>query len=150
MLNALVPIVAMFIPIVAIIGGITAGIVRTLGQQKIAELAMRERIAAIERGVDPARLPPLPTVADPGEGPPRTARERSLARAQGLQIAAVITGAAGLGLCILFAIIPHTRDHNIWALGVLPILIGAALGVSSVLVRGNAPPERAPNPPPAS
>ena len=40
--------VAVFaIPMVAIIGGITMGILRVQGQQRLAELARRERIAAI-------------------------------------------------------------------------------------------------------
>ena len=67
MYGILIPIVAMFIPIVAIVGGITAAIFRTVGQQKVAEWAMKERIAAIEKGIDPATLPPLPVVGDPAE-----------------------------------------------------------------------------------
>ena len=55
-----VPFLVFAIPIIAIVGGITAGIVRTLGRQRLIELAQRERIAAIERGVDPSKLPPLP------------------------------------------------------------------------------------------
>lgn len=47
------------IPIIAIIGGITLAIIRTTGQQRLAELERRERIAAIERGVDPSKLPPM-------------------------------------------------------------------------------------------
>src|SRR5258705_4844462 len=75
-----VPIVALAIPIVAIVGGITAGIVRTLGRQRLVELAQRERIAAIERGIDPTKLPPLPAMMDETgrytmRGP-RTARHR--------------------------------------------------------------------------
>src|SRR5207248_4823258 len=49
------PFLIFSIPIVAIVGGITAGIVRTLGNQRLMELAQRERIAAIERGVDPSK-----------------------------------------------------------------------------------------------
>ena len=39
--GSLIVLFAMAIPIIAIIGGITAGIVRTLGQQRLAELAHR-------------------------------------------------------------------------------------------------------------
>ena len=39
------------IPIVAIIGGITAGIVATVTRGRVRELEIRERIAMIERGI---------------------------------------------------------------------------------------------------
>jgi hypothetical protein len=149
MLNALVPIVALCIPIVAIVGGITAGVVRILAQQKIAELGMKERIAAIERGIDPARLPPLPAFDSDG-ALAGTPRERALRTAQRLQIAAIITSAAGLGLCIMLLAIPESRGAGVWPIGLIPVLIGAGLGLSGQLVRRNAPPERAPNPPVAS
>lgn len=41
------------IPIVAIIGGITAGIVSTVMRARVRELEIRERIAMIERGLVP-------------------------------------------------------------------------------------------------
>ena len=63
--DSFVSIFAMGIPIVAIIGGITVAIVRTIGQQRLAELAHRERIAALERGVDPSKLPPAPVLVLP-------------------------------------------------------------------------------------
>jgi len=47
------------IPIVAIVGGISMGIVRLLTAARLEELARKERIAAIERGVDPSKLPPV-------------------------------------------------------------------------------------------
>lgn len=50
---------AMLIPLVAIIGGITAGIVKSNARHRLLELAQRERIAALERGIDPERLPKL-------------------------------------------------------------------------------------------
>src|SRR5258706_9749402 len=56
--NIFVPFLVFAIPIVAIVGGITAGIVRSLGQQPLAELAAPERLAAIERGIPPSQLPP--------------------------------------------------------------------------------------------
>ena len=55
----IVPLFALAIPIVAITGGIVVAVVRALGRQRMIELAQRERIAAIERGVDPSKLPPL-------------------------------------------------------------------------------------------
>src|SRR5439155_25802393 len=88
-----VPIIALAIPIVAIIGGITAGIIRTLERQRLIELAQRERIAAIERGVDPAKLTPLPVEAldDEPETWHMNQYDRDRRRAQGLMIWGIVT-----------------------------------------------------------
>jgi hypothetical protein len=146
MFNALVPIVALAIPIVAIIGGITAGIVRTLGQQKIAELAMRERIAALEKGLDLARLPALPTVGDPGEASFHavTPRERALRTSQGLRIGGLVTVAGGTGLAVLLVAIPESRETLIWLIGLIPVLVGLALLAAGQMVRREAPPAAPP------
>ncbi len=116
---------AFAIPIVAIIMGVTHAIVRTVGQQRLMELAQRERIAAIERGIDPSKLPPLPNAAahealTRGMGAPYPAR-----RAHGLLIGGVITLAVGIGVSLMvFILEPNTRG---WASGIVPILIGVAL-----------------------
>lgn len=47
------------IAIVAIVGGFTLAIVRVMARARLEELACRERIAAIQRGADPHKLPPL-------------------------------------------------------------------------------------------
>jgi len=89
--------VALAIPIVAIVGGITAGIIRTLGRQRLIELAQRERIAAIERGVDPAKLAPLPVAAldDEPETWHMSPYDRDRKLAQGLMIGGIVTMAVG-------------------------------------------------------
>jgi uncharacterized protein DUF6249 len=130
-----VPIIALSIPIVAIIGGITAGIIRTLGRQRLVELAQRERIAAIERGVDPAKLAPLPVAAldDEREGWTMSLYDRDRQRAQGLMIGGIVTLAVGLGL---MAFLNVMDDHgNAWAVGIIPATVGVALLISSFLVR---------------
>ena len=130
-----VPIVALAIPIVAIVGGITAGIVRTLGRQRLIELAQRERIAAIERGVDPAKLAPLPVAALDDE--PETWRvnpyDRDRQRAQGLMVGGIVTFAVGLGLMAFLNFMEE--NGNAWAVGILPAAVGVALLLSSFLVR---------------
>jgi hypothetical protein len=138
-LNALVPIVALFIPIVAIGGGILSAVFRTHAQQRIAELAMQERIAAIQKGIDPATLPPIPSVADPAALAVETIspRTRALRRAQGLLVGAVVTFFAGVGLAIMLTAMDH-RNENLWVVGVLPAFIGLGLGAASWIVRRGA------------
>ena len=141
-----VPIVALSIPIVAIIGGITAGIIRTLGRQRLVELAQRERIAAIERGVDPAKLAPLPvaTLDDEPETWTMSQYDRDRRRAQGIMVGGIVTMAVGIGLMAFLNIV---EDHgNAWAVGIIPATIGVALLLSSFLVRpkgngGGTPPQ---------
>lgn len=118
----------MLIPIVAIVGGITMGIVRTVGEQRLAELARRERIAAIERGLDPDKLPPLaaPGWDDYGHGNGR------LRRAHGLMIGGLVSIAAGMGLVILLLSIEPEKQH--YVIGFLPILVGLALLVASRVI----------------
>ncbi len=123
------------IPIVAIVMGIAHAIVRTVGQQRLQELAQRERIAAIERGVDPSKLPPLPN--------PQAEVMREVLghysngfmpvrRAQGLLIGGLITLAAGVGICVMIYVLqPNDRS---WAAGLVPAFIGVALLVSSAIV----------------
>ena len=130
-----VPIIALSIPIVAIIGGITAGIIRTLGRQRLIELAQRERIAAIERGVDPAKLAPLPVMAldDEPETWSMSQFDRDRRRAQGLMIGGIVTLAVGMGLMAFLSVM---EEHgNAWSVGIIPATVGIALLLSSFLVR---------------
>jgi hypothetical protein len=137
----LVPIMIFAIPIVAIVGGITAGIVKTLGQQRLIELAQRERIAAIEKGIDPSKLPPMPIPAgdDDLAAAYLSPRQAALRRSQGLLIGGLVTLAVGVGVGIMLYIMPDTRDENVWAVGLIPGLVGLALLISSVIVRNSAP-----------
>ncbi|MBI1797547.1 MAG: hypothetical protein HY076_06245 [Candidatus Eisenbacteria bacterium] len=134
--EAFIPIIALSIPIVAIVGGITAGIIRTLGRQRLIELAQRERIAAIERGVDPSKLAPLPLAAldDEPEGVwSMSQRDRDHRRAQGLLIGGIVTVAVGLGL---MAFLNFIEDNgHVWAVGIIPASVGVALLISWFLVR---------------
>lgn len=140
--ESFLPFLIFAIPIIAIVGGITAGIVRTIGQQRLIELAQRERIAAIERGVDPAKLPPLPT----GRGdddlstmylPERDAAKR---RAQGLMVGGIVTLAVGVSLAAMLGLLDRGRD-NTWAVGLIPTAVGMALLISAWLIhpKGEGP-----------
>src|SRR5262245_7212456 len=130
-----VPIVALAIPIVAIVGGISAGIIRTLGRQRLIELAQRERIAAIERGVDPAKLTPLPvsTLDDEPETWHMNTYERDRRRYQGLMIGGIVTVSAGLGIMAFLNFV--ASNENAWAVGIVPAAVGVAMLLSAFLVR---------------
>ncbi len=129
------PVLVFAIPIIAIVGGITAGIVRTIGRQRLVEMAQRERIAAIERGIDPSKLPPLP-FADEDRGAFGTGEDSDRRRAQGLMIGGIVTTAAGLGLGLfLYMFRDTTGEPQLWAVGLMPGIIGLALLLSAWLVR---------------
>ena len=133
----LLPFMIFSVPIVAIVGGITAGIVKTLTDAKMMENAQRERMLAIQRGVDLDKLPPLPL---PGQGSgdllagfdPVAAQKH---RAQGLLIGGVITLFAGIGIAtFLYFVVESADTDRVWAVGIIPVLIGIALLLSSWIV----------------
>ncbi len=128
-----VPLFIFAIPIVAIAGGITAGIIKTLGQQRLIELAQRERMMAIERGIDPSKLPPLPVMTDDGPQMFRSYHDYALKRSQGLLIGGIIT--LFVGVAIGAMIYYTSEDHNGWAVGLIPASVGVALLLSSWLTR---------------
>jgi hypothetical protein len=119
-----------FIPLIAVTGGIIVAIVKTVHQERQVELAQRERIAAIERGIDPAKLPPIRSGDDLLQG---SASMRAHQQSQGLLVGGIITLAIGIGLTILFTV--TEEEGEAWAIGILPICIGLGLLVSAWLVR---------------
>ncbi len=131
----LMVLVLLTLPVFAVLGGIAVGIVRAVGQQRQLELARRERIAALERGLDPSSVPPLPPAAGGdyfahGFGSPA---EHARRRYQGLLIAAILSVAIGIGMMLLFSIV---EEHGkSWAIGILPLTLGAGLLLSAWLVR---------------
>jgi hypothetical protein len=143
-----VPFLVFSVPIVAIVGGITAGIIRSLGQQRLMEMAQRERIAAIERGIDPAKLPPLPAGFAGGHGDDLnsmylTPHEYARRRSQNLLTGGVITLCVGFGVGLFLYVVD--RDGSSWGVGIVPAAVGVGLLLSSWLVRprDNAPPTSA-------
>jgi hypothetical protein len=152
--ESFIPFMIFSIPIVAIVGGVTAGIVRTLGQQRIMELAQRERIAAIERGVDPAKLPPLPTYV-PSRGPVagymggvyNSYADYARHRTQGLVIGGLVCLFVGIALTVFLSTVNDGDARSAWGLGLIPASVGVALLIGALITR---PREDGPsNPPPA-
>jgi hypothetical protein len=133
--GVLVPMMMFAIPIVAVAGGITAGIVKTVSRHRLIELAQRERIAAIERGLDPGKLPPMPSFISDDEGAPAymTLRQATIHRSRGLLIGGIITLSVGIGLGVMLYFIEDGNDKNVWAVGAIPALVGLALLLSSFL-----------------
>jgi hypothetical protein len=124
------PIMIFAIPIIAITGGIAMGIIRTMGRQRMMELHQRERIAAIERGVDVSKLPPPVLPADDWDdhGTPRAPKHR----AQGLLIGGIITLFSGIGITVFLHFV--TEESGAWAVGIIPAMVGAGLLLSSFLI----------------
>jgi hypothetical protein len=137
----LVPLMAMSIPIVAIVGGITAGIVRMMQRQRAFEMIQRERIAAIERGLDPDKIASLqrPLLYD-DHGiytDPVMANER---RRQGLMIGGIVTLFVGVALAVFLRGVTGEGDADkAWLVGVIPAAVGVALLLSSFLIRPIGP-----------
>ena len=137
------PLFALSIPIIAIIGGITAGIVRMIHRQRAFELLQRERIAAIERGLDPDKIASLqrPLIYD-DHGlytDPAMAAER---RRQGLMIGGIVTLFVGIAVGIfLYGITGghHGEEEQVWMVGLIPAAVGVALLLSSFLIRPIGP-----------
>ena len=131
--ETILPIMIFSIPIVAIVGGITMGIVRTMTQARLIENAQRERIAAIQAGIDPTKLPPIPN-ADV-ESQVQAARDPELAqrrRTNGLLVGGIVTFFTGIGLSCFFSLMDV--GGNAWAIGIIPASIGLALLLAAVLV----------------
>jgi hypothetical protein len=133
------PFLVFSIPIIAIVGGITAGIVKTISRHRIIEMAQRERIAMIERGLDPSKLPPLPTMGavglmgDVAADSLLSSKESAHRRSQGLMIGGLVTLAVGISLSVMLYYIAD--EPGVWAVGVIPGAIGIALLLSAFLVR---------------
>ena len=144
--DTFLPFMVFSIPIIAIVGGITVAIVKSIGRQRLVELAQQERIAAIQRGVDISKLPPLPSVAledDDLGAIGLSGSERDRRRAQGLLIGGVVTLFAGVGITAFLMLVD--RDNNSWAVGIIPASVGFALLLSAWIVKpkGDGPGSRA-------
>lgn len=125
----------------AIVGGIATGIIRSFQRQRMIELAQRERIALIERGVDPEKLPALSSHAlaiafGNGMADERIQAER---RKQGLVIAGLVFTFFGVGLGALLGQV--VDGEPVWAVGAIPLSIGLALLLGSRVVKAPAEPK---------
>jgi hypothetical protein len=135
--DVFVPFLVFSIPIIAIVGGITAGIVKTVSRHRLIELAQRERIAMIEHGLDPSKLPPLPLSEIADAGPLQSPADYARRRSQGLLIGGLVTLAVGLSLGVMLYFVADAGEgeHGVWAVGLIPMAIGIALLMSAFFVQ---------------
>jgi hypothetical protein len=133
------------IPIVAIVGGITAGIIATITRGRVRELEIRERIAMIERGLVP------PPESDPGgfdrhlDSMERFQRGHTAPRHRS---AGVILIAVGLGLMVMLTFAGRVPQVGIGVGGFL-VILGLGFFVNSLFAPHSfsAPPPRGNEPP---
>lgn len=112
-----------------------SGIFRSYQRQRLVELVQRERIAMIERGVEPGKLPAvlehaLALAFGNGAGDERILVAR---RRQRLIIAGLVFAFFGLALALLLGQV--AGNDNVWAVGAIPFSIGAALLLGSRAVK---------------
>lgn len=124
-----VPFLLFGIPLVAIAGWFLAGVVRTVSAHRLLEAAVRERMALVARGVDPAKIPAAGAYG--GLGTDAAGYDRY--RAQGLLVWGLTLLAGG----VTFALVAGTLDawtEGDWPLGVVAASIGVALLISGAIV----------------
>ena len=127
-----VPFMVFAIPIVAVAGGILASVIRTISSHRLMEAAVRERMALIARGVDPARIPSATAAGGYGA----LIGDLSAAtrfRAQGLLIAGFVTLAAGGSVALVGGLL-DSWDTNDWGLGIVAASVGLALIASGAII----------------
>jgi hypothetical protein len=107
-------VIAVFIPIIAVLGGVTIAISAVIMNGRRKELEHRERILAMEKGVT------LPASTPEPERPKFSSR-----RANGL----VMTG-IGLALTIALSI-EDGADTGAW--GLIPLFIGLGLLIAGMM-----------------
>lgn len=129
-----IPLFIFSIPLLAISGGIVAGIVRMIHRQRTWELIQRERIAAIERGIAPETIAQMqPSILDDEHGQFLSARATAEKLRQSLLIGGIIT--LFVGVALAFFLNGVSGGESVWMVGLIPIAAGLGLIVSSAVVR---------------
>jgi hypothetical protein len=119
-------VVVFFIPIVAIIGGISVAIATTISKGKVRELEIRERIAMIEKG-----LVPPPEVDPAGFDRAMVLHDRPGGPGRGLRRAGITIMGVGFGLAVLVAFAGNNIRAAIGVGGFL-VIVGLAFLINSL------------------
>jgi hypothetical protein len=130
--DVFVPFLVFAIPIVAIAGGILAGIIKTVSSHRLMETMVRERMALIARGVDPAKLP-VSAGAMLGGASLLSMRDVTRLRAQGLLVAGFVTLAGGASFALVTGAL-NSWECGDWGVGVVAASIGLALLLSGAII----------------
>ncbi len=128
-------IVMMAIPMIAIVGGITHGIIKSIHRQRLRELAHKERIAALEKGINPQDLPPtMSNMAFADQVESHNTEHSQLVRSQRFFLWGAIT--LGVGIAAAFGI-HNAPDADAGAAfaGVGIAFVGIALMLAGRMVR---------------
>ena len=123
----LIPLVAIMIPIMAIVGACAFLIIRTLAKSRVRELEIRERIAMIERGLVPA-----PEVDPRGFDRAMSRMERRGSRhgsGRHRRVGVTLMG-VGFGLMVLIAFTANETSVAVGVGGFL-VIIGVAFFINS-------------------
>lgn len=124
-------VVGVFIPIVAIVFGIGAGMLSSWSEHKrrsqLLEQSHRERMLALEKGVP---VPEIPDNLINGKSADRDPRQ-SVARAIFIGVMLI-----GIGLVLFFAL-PRVADEDVALFGLIPAVVGVANLVYAGLLARN-------------
>lgn len=118
---------------VSIAGGVVMAMVRGKQQQHLTEMAQRERLAWIERGLDPSQLPPFPM---PNERDEAGERRAAIRRQQDLTVGGLVLVCLGIGLALFLW---RVAGDEVFMVGILPFSIGVALLLGSRVVKSAEP-----------
>lgn len=137
------------VPIVAIIGGVTIGIVGTIAKARVRELEIRERIAMIEKGlvpppeVDPQRFDRVMDRIDRVRGGDARAWPGTVSSGRHRRAGVTLMG-VGFGLMVLIAFAGEAPQAAIGVGGFL-VVMGLAFFINSVFEARQPPPSPRPD-----
>ncbi len=104
---------------------------------KLREVLSRERLAAIEKGLPLPEIPPLDQ--DPVWLSPEAERVRAIWLRRVALLVGLLAVTVGIGMCAAFYWAPDRGFHEMWTLGLIPLMGGVGLllfyGIAGVGVR---------------
>lgn len=104
---------------------------------RVLEMAHRERLAMIERGLTPSEIPPL-SYQDP--------EMRRSARSSKLLSAGIVIVGLGLAIALLIGFASREAEIAVGVGGAI-VVLGVSMIVTAIVVRGSGGPEFGPKPP---
>lgn len=115
-MNDITPVIILT-PLLLIVGGLWLGLMKAGHSFKLRQLAYRERIAALERGVDPALFPSLP-----GGGDPAALDGERTAPGTFWYTFGIMALFVGVGAAVFTRLMaPH---DSVWMIGIVPVFSG--------------------------